>query len=220
LIVFLYLMAIIIANVLTASFAPLIIGPFVITLGTFLIGATFVLRDLVQEKHGRRNTYLIIILALILSTISSRLLGDTLWIVLASAVSFLLSETTDTEIYTRLRLPMHLRVIYSGMVSGVLDSSVFVMVGLSPLGAGFIPWGAVPMAIIGQIIVKTVMQLIGVGDLERFGGKTNRNCETCGKRMPLSVMSIYNPSTRCNRAGCNSENKFPLWEPSCGTQSK
>ena len=99
-------------------------------------------------------------------------------------------------------------------------SSVFVMVGLSPLGAGFIPWGAVPMAIIGQIIVKTVMQLIGVGDLERFGGKTNRNCETCGKRMPLSVMSIYNPSTRCNRAGCNSENKFPLWEPSCGTQSK
>jgi len=57
-------------------------------------------------------------------------------------------------------------------------------------------------------------------DVERFGGKTDRNCETCGNRMPLSVVSIENPSTRCNRAGCNSENRFPLWEPSCGTQSK
>ena len=160
---FLYLMAIVASNVLTASFTPLMIGPFVITLGTFLIGVTFVLRDLVQEKHGRRNTYSLIILALILSAVSSRLLGDTLWIVFASAASFSLSETTDTEIYTRLRLPMRLRVICSGVVAGALDSGIFVIVGLSPLGAGFITWGLVPMAIAGQVIVKTVMQFIGVG---------------------------------------------------------
>lgn len=53
------------------------------------------------------------------------------------------------------------RVFYSGIVGGFLDSIVFVVVGLSPLGAGFIPWAAVPAAIVGQIIVKTVMQMVG-----------------------------------------------------------
>lgn len=162
-IVALYLVVIVVANLLTASFDPLMIGPFVVTLGTFLIGATFVLRDLVQDLHGRKNTYLFIVLALIFSALSSYLLGDTLWIVFASAVSFLLSETTDTEIYTRLKLPIAYRVAYSGVVGGSLDSVVFVVIGLSPLGSGFIPWSVVPMAILGQIIVKSIMQVIGAG---------------------------------------------------------
>ena len=82
-------------------------------------------------------------------------------IVAASALSFAIAETSDTEIYTRLKLPMAWRVFYSGIVGGFFDSVVFVIVGLSPLGAGFIPWEAVPAAIIGQIIVKTIIQLIG-----------------------------------------------------------
>ena len=88
-------------------------------------------------------------------------LGDTLVIVAASALSFLLAETSDTEIYTRLKLPMAWRVFYSGIVGGLLDSVIFVVVGLSPLGAGFVPWSAVPAAIVGQVLVKIVMQMIG-----------------------------------------------------------
>ena len=82
-------------------------------------------------------------------------------IVAASALSFAIAETADTEIYTRLNLPMAWRVFYSGIVGGLLDSVVFVIVGLSPLGAGFIPWEAVPAAIVGQVIVKTVIQMLG-----------------------------------------------------------
>ncbi|RKJ49000.1 VUT family protein, partial [Butyricicoccus sp. 1XD8-22] len=70
-------------------------------------------------------------------------------------------ETADTEIYTRLKLPMAWRVFYSGIVGGLFDSVVFVIVGLSPLGAGFLPWEAVPAAIVGQVIVKTIIQMIG-----------------------------------------------------------
>lgn len=92
-------------------------------------------------------------------------LGDTLVIVAASALSFLVAETTDTEIYTRLKLPMAWRVFYSGIVGGLLDSVIFVVVGLSPMGAGFIPWVAVPAAIVGQVIVKIVMQMIGAAFL-------------------------------------------------------
>lgn len=140
---------------------PLEIGIFIIPMGTFLIGATFIFRDLVQNKYGRKKTYLFILTALILSGAVSSLLGDTLMIVAASALSFIISETADTEIYTRLKLPIAWRVFYSGIVGGLLDSVVFVIVGLSPIGAGFIPWEAVPAAILGQVIAKTVIQLIG-----------------------------------------------------------
>ncbi|MEH7345612.1 VUT family protein [Bacillus sp. JJ1532] len=157
-----YLFAIVLANVVTAKFAPLEAGIFLIPMGSFLIGATFIFRDLVQNKYGRKKTYLFICLALILSAISSYLLGDTLWIVFASAISFAVSETTDTEIYSRLNLPMHLRVLYSGVIGGILDSAIFVVVGLSPIGANILPWNVIWMAILGQIIVKVIMQFLGV----------------------------------------------------------
>lgn len=161
--VFLYLAAIVFANVLTAAIAPFPLGPFFIPTGTFLIGATFILRDLVQERYGRKQTYVIIMIALLISGISSYMLGDTLTILVASAISFVLSETTDTEIYTRLKLPMGLRVFWSGAVGGILDSATFVIIGLSPIGAGFLSWEMVPMAIAGQVLVKVVMQGLGAG---------------------------------------------------------
>lgn len=163
LVVFLYIASIITANILSSAFSPVAIGPFMISLGTFLIGITFVLRDIVQNRYGRTKVYLIIVSSLLLSALSSQLLGDTLAIVLASAAAFAVSETTDTEIYSRLKMPMAVRVFWSGFAGGILDSSVFVILGLSPIGAGFLPWAAVPMAIMGQIIFKTVLQGAGAG---------------------------------------------------------
>jgi len=157
-----YLIAIVLANVITANFAPLKLGVFIIPYGSFLIGATFILRDLVQNKYGKKKTYLLIGIALLLSAVSSYLLGDTLWIVFASAVSFAVSETTDTEIYSRMKSSISMRILYSGVVGGFLDSTIFVIVGLSPLGAGFVPWDAVWMAILGQIMIKVIMQFLGV----------------------------------------------------------
>jgi queuosine precursor transporter len=159
--IFLYLLSIVTANVITAALAPLQFGMFIVPMGTLLIGATFIFRDLVQNKYGRGKTYIFIGLALIFSAIISFILGDTLYIVFASALSFAIAETTDTEIYTRLNLPMSWRVFYSGLVGGLLDSMIFVVIGLSPMGANFLPWEAVPAAILGQVIVKTIIQGIG-----------------------------------------------------------
>lgn len=159
--VLLYLLIIVAANVVTASVAPLSLGVLLIPAGSLLIGATFILRDFVQNTIGRKNTYIAISGAMLISAITSYFLGDTLWIVFASAVTFLVSETTDTEIYSRLKLPMSLRVLYSGTVGGAVDSILFVIIGLSPLGSGILPWEAVGYAILGQIIVKTGIQCIG-----------------------------------------------------------
>ncbi|MBC9785738.1 VUT family protein [Heliobacterium chlorum] len=165
-----YIMAIVAANVITAAFAPLIAGPMVIPYGTFLIGVTFILRDLVQHHFGRMKTYGVIVIALVCSAISSYLLGDTLYIVFASSIAFILSESSDTEIYSRLSLPMAWRVWWSGLVGGLLDSVVFVVIGLSPLGAGMVPWEAVPMAILSQILVKTALQGCGALIVKGFPG--------------------------------------------------
>ena len=164
-----YLLSIIIANVVTAAFAPLQFGMFIVPMGTLLIGAPFIFRDLVQNKYGRTKTYFFIVTALILSAVVSFILGDTLLIVVASAVSFVVAETADTEIYSRLKLPMAWRVLYSGIVGGFLDSAIFVVIGLSPLGANILPWEAVPAAIVGQIIVKTIIQMFGALILGQVG---------------------------------------------------
>jgi uncharacterized PurR-regulated membrane protein YhhQ (DUF165 family) len=173
--IFLYLFSIVTANVVTAAFAPFHFGMFIVPMGTFLIGTTFIFRDLVQNKYGRKNTYLFIATALILSGIVSFLLGDTLIIVLASALSFAIAETADTEIYTRLKLPMSWRVFYSGIVGGLLDSVIFVIIGLSPLGANFLPWEAIPSAILGQVIAKTIIQMIAALLLHQVNNLSNKN---------------------------------------------
>ncbi|WP_449538241.1 VUT family protein [Ferdinandcohnia sp. Marseille-Q9671] len=173
-----YLLSIVIANVVTAAFAPLQFGIFIVPMGTLLVGATFIFRDLVQNKYGRAKTYLFIFIALLLSAAVSFMLGDTLLIVLASAISFVVAETADTEIYTRLKLPLAWRVFYSGIVGGFFDSVIFVLIGLSPLGANILPWEAVPAAILGQIIVKTIIQLVGAIILNQFRMERLENVES------------------------------------------
>ena len=164
----LYLLSIILANVITAAFAPMQLGIFLVPWGSWLIGATFILRDIIQVKYGRKTAYLAITVALVLSAVTSKLLGDTLAITIASAVSFFISEATDTEIYTRFKTSFLKRVFTSGVISSFLDSAIFVTIGLSPLISGFLPWEAIPYAIMEQFIVKSVMQLIGIAVLYLF----------------------------------------------------
>ena len=168
--VFLYVAAILAGNWLSSTFAPVNIGPFLISLGTFTIGATFILRDLVQCKYGRFGAYVLIFISMVLSVIMSLMLKNCLPVVFASAVAFAVSETTDTEIYTRLKLPVHWRVWWSGFVGGILDSAVFIVLGLSPWGMGFMPWSVVPMAIIGQSLIKLMMQAVGAAIIKVVGG--------------------------------------------------
>ncbi|MDY0394565.1 VUT family protein [Virgibacillus halophilus] len=166
--VLIYLLSIILANVITAKFAPLNIGLFIIPYGTLFIGLTLVMRDMVQNRYGRLKTYMWIVAALALSAITSHLLGDALWVVFASTLSFIISETADTEIYTRFQIPFVKRVMYSGVVAGLLDSSVFVIIGIGPLGLGYVPWELVPYAIAGQWVAKALMQLIVAGGIRHF----------------------------------------------------
>lgn len=161
---FLYLLTIAAANILTAKFRPFILldGLLIIPVGSLLVGFTFMLRDVVQVKHGKRKTYRTILAALIMSAIMSAAIGDTVHVAIASAAAFFVSEAIDTEIFTRLRSSLKRRVLLSGLVGGTVDSVIFVIFGLSPIGSGALTWPQVPFAIIGQTAIKAVVQMAAV----------------------------------------------------------
>lgn len=163
----LYLLLIAATNILTARFDPIPLagGALIIPVGTLLAGATFIMRDFVQLKHGKWKTYRAILGASVLSGTLSVALGDTGLVAAISVVAFFVSEAVDTEIFSRLRSSFPVKVMVSGAVGGCLDSVVFVVLGLSPLGADMLPWVAVPSAILGQALVKTTVQTAGAGVL-------------------------------------------------------
>ena len=161
----LYLLLIALSNVLTAKFNPFVLagGLLVIPVGSLFAGAVFVLRDLVQMKHGRSNTYKLILWATILSMALSLALGDTACVAAASMAAFFISEAIDTELFSRMRASLVKRVLVSGVVGGFTDTTIFVVVGLSPLTANILPWGLIPFAILGQMLVKLLVQIVAAG---------------------------------------------------------
>lgn len=163
----LYLLLIVATNIVTAVIEPLSIagGALIVPTGSLFAGAVFVLRDMVQLKHGKSTAYTLILLATILSAGMSIAQGDVAHIAFASSAAFFLSESADTEIFSRLHQPLYTRIALSGIIGGLLDSTVFVVLGLSPIGTGVLPWGTVPAAVAGQILVKTCVQLIAAACL-------------------------------------------------------
>ena len=173
--IFLYLVIIAVSNVITAMFPPFLLfnGLVIIPTGSVFVGVTFLLRDFVQMRYGKRITYAAIFAASLISAAISWAVGDTVYIAIASVAAFLVSESLDTEIFSRLKKSFACRVALSGIVGGIADSMVFVVLGLSPIGAAILTWDQVPYAILGQAIVKAVVQPIGVAGYRLFkkGGR-------------------------------------------------
>lgn len=156
----LYVLVIVSANVVTAMFPPLMVFGVIIPCGSFLVGVTFFLRDFIQLRIGKSKVYKMIILATVISGVISFSTGDTLNVAIASVLSFFISEALDTEVFTRLSASIKRRVIISGLVGGTLDSAIFIVLALSPIGSGVLLWSSVPYAILGQTIVKCCMQFV------------------------------------------------------------
>lgn len=171
----LYLVTIAIANILTAKFEPFVLcsGLLIVPVGSVFVGSVFVLRDFVQLKHGKRKTYATIFAAILLSAIMSAILGDTAHVAAASAVSFFASEAIDTEIFSKIQKSFATRIMLSGIIGGIVDSALFVVIGLSPIGSAAISWSQVPYAIIGQTVVKTIVQFMAAAICAGYMRKRN-----------------------------------------------
>lgn len=169
-----YLLLITVSNLLTAKFDPFVLadGVLIIPVGSILVGALFVLRDMIQLRRGRPATYRVIAWATGVSMGLSYILGEPVQVAWASLIAFTASEIIDTEIFTRTRSTLANRILLSGVVGGTIDSIVFVIVGLSPVGSGALSWSLVPAAIFGQVIAKLLLQIAASGWLAlKKGGR-------------------------------------------------
>lgn len=159
-----YIAAVVIANIVTANWLPIQFDwlgqHWVVTWGTFFIAATFVLRDAVQVTFGRRTAYAAIGVALATNAAMSMHYNNLAWVVASSCLAFAISESLDTEVFTRLRGSLGKRVAVSGLFGGTLDSIVFAVVGLSPLTTGIVPWEFLWTTIVAQVVVKVAVSAI------------------------------------------------------------
>lgn len=97
--------------------------------GVLMIGASFVLRDLVQRRLGVAASVAAIMIGAGLSGLFAPLA-----LVTASASAFMLSELADLAIYTPLaRRRLILAVVASGVVGLVVDSMVFLWLAFGSL---------------------------------------------------------------------------------------
>lgn len=157
----LLLLAVVLANWATAHYPPWTWWWLVIPAGTWFIGAVFVLRDAVQLALGRRAAYAVLAAALGVNLLMSLRNDDLAWITAGSALAFAASGVCDTETFTRLPRGVVQRVLAAGVASGLVDSTIFVLVGLSPLTTGILTWDLVPRAIASQVLVKALVVAVG-----------------------------------------------------------
>jgi queuosine precursor transporter len=147
-----FLACILAANYVTSTLGMVPVGfGLVATAGTYLAGATFILRDYLQDRAGKAWTLLVIGAGAILSVAVS-----VPQIALASAAAFALSELADLLVYTPLRKRGYIRAaIASNVVGAFVDTVVFLSI------AGFPVLAALPGQMVGKVLV-TALVVAGV----------------------------------------------------------
>jgi queuosine precursor transporter len=156
-----FVACIILANYATAHYQPWHIIGLIVTAGTWFAAVTFILRDVVQVAFGRAFAYGLIAFALIVNFAASRWVGDLAWITFGSAVAFALSETIDSEVFTRYRAKIGMRVFGSGILASLADSLVFCVIALSPLTTGFVAWGDLWRVVAALMLAKFIVVSVG-----------------------------------------------------------
>jgi uncharacterized PurR-regulated membrane protein YhhQ (DUF165 family) len=138
-----FLGCILAANYVTTEFGMVTMLGIGMTAGTFFAGATFVLRDSLQDTAGKGWTVVLIAAGAALS-----LLVSAPFIAIASGVAFLTSELADLAVYTPLRKRGYIRAaVASNVVGSLVDTVLFLWI------AGFPVWAALPGQVFGKLII-------------------------------------------------------------------
>ena len=139
-----FLACILAANYATTRWGMVPVGfGLMATAGTYFAGATFVLRDLIQDLTGRR-----VVLVLIMWGAALSFAVSAPFIAIASAVAFGLSELADLAIYQPLRRRGYVRAaVASNVVGSFVDTVAFLAI------AGFPAWASLPGQMAGKLTV-------------------------------------------------------------------
>ncbi|MGW2515025.1 VUT family protein [Streptomyces scopuliridis] len=157
-----YVASVIVANMMTASMGVWPVGfGLVATAGTAFAGASFVLRDVVQETAGRR----VALVALAIACAVSALMA-TPALALASALAFGMAELLDMGVYTKLRKRGWVRAAAaSNLIGAVVDTFVFLWVAGFPVtvlavGGQLVGKGWATAVVVAPVLVARVVRYV------------------------------------------------------------
>ena len=159
----LYFIVGILATLVTIWFKPLDLGIIVIPPSSWVMGLTFLLITLIVEKYGNKVASKMIWIMLALTSIICFLLGYSQVLVVASGVAFILGQFS-----TKLLYELTNRSLFSSMIGSLIDAIFWILLGLSPIGIGSVPWDMFIFAIIGQVLVQFIMQWLANLVHDRF----------------------------------------------------
>lgn len=117
-----YILTIVLANLAITLVGPVPVAPGLLApAGVYFAGLAFTLRDLLQDRLGRRWTVAAILIGAALSALLSPSLA------LASGAAFLLSELADFAVYTPLKKRSWLgAIVLSNTAGDLVDSVLFL----------------------------------------------------------------------------------------------
>lgn len=115
--------------------------------GVLMIGLALVLRDVLHEIGGKNW-----VLAAIIAGVALSFAVAPPSLALASATAFLLSELTDTAVYTPLRRRRLVAAVFlSGIAGSIVDSAVFLLIAFGSIEH-----------LAGQVVGKMWMSILAI----------------------------------------------------------
>lgn len=142
---FAYVASALVVNAMFIAFPPFMVGGVMLTWGSFVCGATFILRDFAHREIGDRR----VLVATAVGTATTALMSPGL--AFASGAAFALSETADWAVFRRVPGSFCSRVVVSSLVATPLDSALFMWL------AGFLSWGGVLVMTASKLVALVVV---------------------------------------------------------------
>lgn len=146
-----FLLCVVGANYLTEHHGMVPVGfGLTATAGTYAAGATFLLRDMLQETGGRR-----LVLALVIAGAALSYAVSSPQLAIASGVAFLTSELGDYGVYSRLRDRGWARAALASNAAGAaIDTWLFLAIAGFPIDR---------YTVAGQLVGKLLITSIAIG---------------------------------------------------------
>lgn len=159
----LYFTAGILATLVTVWFKPLDLGIIAIPPSSWVMGFTFLLISLITEKYGTKVASKMIWILLALTSIICFWLGYSQMLVIASGVAFVTGQFATKFLYS-----LTDNSLTSSMTGSMIDAIIWILLGLSPIGIGSVPWSMFIFAVVGQVVVQFIMQWLANLVHDRF----------------------------------------------------
>lgn len=157
-----YIVLVVIANLVTIYFVPLNVKGILIPPSSWFMGFTFLLINLISKYEKPKFAASLIWVGLFLTSLICFMQSLPQSLVVSSGVAFWISQKASVFIFDKLsnKLDSKIANALSSNIGSIIDATIWISLGLSPLGIGTVAYIDIPSAVLGQVLVQFILQSI------------------------------------------------------------